>query len=67
MRHNAGLSNAKCFALTRHASLVTYHSPGAVSSVVEHLVYTEGVGGSKPSPPSLFSILDCQLAIYLAS
>src|SRR5437773_2358997 len=25
----------------------------AVSSVVEHLVYTERVGGSKPSPPSL--------------
>ena len=24
----------------------------AVSSVVEHLVYTERVGGSKPSPPS---------------
>ena len=24
---------------------------GAVSSVVEHLVYTERVGGSKPSPP----------------
>jgi hypothetical protein len=23
----------------------------AVSSVVEHLVYTERVGGSKPSPP----------------
>src|SRR5207248_2660234 len=36
---------------------------GAVSSVVEHLVYTERVGGSKPSPPSLifdfrFSICD---------
>src|SRR6266436_8703789 len=27
----------------------------AVSSVVEHLVYTERVGGSKPSPPSLRS------------
>ena len=27
----------------------------AVSSVVERLVYTEGVGGSKPSPPSLRS------------
>src|SRR6266481_895441 len=27
---------------------------GAVSSVVEHLVYTERVGGSKPSPPILF-------------
>ena len=25
----------------------------AVSSAVEHLVYTERVGGSKPSPPSL--------------
>jgi hypothetical protein len=25
---------------------------GAVSSVVEHLVYTERVGGSKPSPPN---------------
>src|ERR1700694_2755357 len=28
---------------------------GAVSSVVERLVYTERVGGSKPSPPSLRS------------
>jgi hypothetical protein len=28
-------------------------SARAVSSVVEHLVYTERVGGSKPSPPSL--------------
>src|SRR4051812_25139061 len=36
-------------------SLVTVHLShlrGAVSSAVEHLVYTEGVGGSKPSPPS---------------
>lgn len=33
----------------------------AVSSVVERLVYTERVGGSKPSPPILhftFSICD---------
>src|SRR4030081_477204 len=39
----------------------------AVSSVVEHLVYTEGVGGSKPSPPSPFLILDFGLAIYLTT
>jgi hypothetical protein len=26
----------------------------AVSSAVEHLAYTEGVGGSKPSPPTFF-------------
>src|SRR5260221_12471706 len=26
--------------------------PRAVSSAVEHLVYTERVGGSKPSPPT---------------
>ena len=26
--------------------------PGAVSSAVERLVYTERVGGSKPSPPT---------------
>src|SRR6202000_552070 len=26
--------------------------PEAVSSAVEHLVYTERVGGSKPSPPT---------------
>ena len=32
---------------------------GAVSSVVERLVYTERVGGSNPSPPSLaFSIFE---------
>src|SRR5207302_5219451 len=42
--------------LTDHCSLITYHIfEGAVSSVVEHLVYTERVGGSKPSPPSLRS------------
>jgi hypothetical protein len=35
----------------------------AVSSVVEHLVYTERVGGSKPSPPSSFSISDFRFAI----
>ena len=29
----------------------------AVSSVVERLVYTERVGGSKPSPPILFQML----------
>ena len=28
----------------------------AVSSVVEHLVYTERVGGSKPSPPIFFQM-----------
>src|SRR2546428_4518814 len=37
----------------------------AVSSVVEHLVYTERVGGSKPSPPRLrFSIANCRLPIF---
>src|SRR5690348_15360892 len=35
-----------------HWSRVTYHIfERAVSSAVEHLVYTEEVGGSKPSPP----------------
>ena len=35
---------------------------GAVSSVVERLVYTERVGGSNPSPPILhFSIFDLRL------
>ena len=37
----------------------------AVSSVVERLVYTERVGGSKPSPPSLhfrFSVCDLRFA-----
>ena len=29
----------------------------AVSSVVEHLVYTERVGGSKPSPPNLSIVI----------
>jgi hypothetical protein len=28
-----------------------------VSSVVERLVYTENVGGSKPSPPTVKSFL----------
>src|SRR2546429_9525927 len=32
---------------------VTLLKVRAVSSVVEHLVYTERVGGSKPSPPIL--------------
>jgi hypothetical protein len=48
---------AQLFALppvTSHLSLITI-SYRAVSSVVEHLVYTERVGGSKPSPPSLHS------------
>ncbi len=36
--------------VTSHYSLFTSFSR-AVSSVVEHLVYTERVGGSKPSPP----------------
>jgi len=49
----------------------------AVSSVVEHLVYTERVGGSKPSPPTFlfrsirlrsgqvlrFAIFDCESRI----
>jgi hypothetical protein len=29
----------------------------AVSSAVEHLVYTEGAGGSIPSPPTIAFIL----------
>ena len=43
--------------LTLHCSLITCKvaKRRAVSSVVEHLVYTERVGGSKPSPPR-FSI-----------
>src|SRR5204862_7313159 len=51
--------------ITVHSSLITLLKGGlatpeawrrrAVSSVVEHLVYTERVGGSKPSPPSLRS------------
>src|SRR6476646_8649493 len=41
--------------LTDHHSIITYHFSAnrAVSSVVERLVYTERVGGSKPSPPTL--------------
>jgi hypothetical protein len=45
----------------RHARHYSQTIAGAVSSVVEHLVYTERVGGSKPSPPS-FSIVDCMIA-----
>ena len=52
--------------LTDHPSLITYlsrrslwatadHFERAVSSAVEHLVYTEEVGGSKPSPPILLT------------
>ena len=34
----------------------TYESTArVVSSVVERLVYTEDVGGSKPSPPTSFT------------
>jgi hypothetical protein len=46
-----------CRGLTRFAKFAgdtpaaTVKRLGAVSSVVEHLVYTERVGGSKPSPP----------------
>ena len=39
------------FAAQTLATTVT--RPGAVSSVVERLVYTERVGGSNPSPPTL--------------
>jgi hypothetical protein len=38
---------------------------GAVSSVVEHLVYTERVGGSKPSPPILLERATPLLLIQL--
>src|SRR5438270_2913527 len=46
--------------LVRACHAVAFRQSGsdrrrAVSSVVEHLVYTERVGGSKPSPPSLRS------------
>ena len=34
--------------------LVVNQYVGAVSSAVEHLVYTERVGGSSPSPPTIF-------------
>jgi hypothetical protein len=30
------------------------YSARAVSSMVEHFVYTEGAGGSSPSPPTTF-------------
>ncbi len=35
----------------------------AVSSVVEHLVYTERVGGSSPSPPRSISIRSTPLRV----
>src|SRR6266404_3118480 len=58
--------------ITVHSSLITLLKGGlatpeawrrrAVSSVVEHLVYTERVGGSKPSPPILFQWrVNCEL------
>src|ERR1700730_3879223 len=50
--------------VTRHLSLFT-SATRAVSSVVERLVYTERVGGSKPSPPRL-SILSGRV-IYSAT
>ena len=40
-----------CSAVSCHYS----HTFRAVSSVVERLVYTERVGGSKPSPPRFLS------------
>src|ERR1700686_1200441 len=55
------MASKKPLALTLPLSLFTIHyslftsASRAVSSVVEHLVYTERVGGSKPSPPSLRS------------
>src|SRR5438034_3375518 len=47
--------------LTRHLSLVTFHSLlRAISSVVEHLLHTQGVAGSIPASrtilfPNVFS------------
>jgi hypothetical protein len=52
--------------LTYHHSPITYHflRIGAVSSVVERLVYTERVGGSNPSPPSFqLPIVDLRLRL----
>ena len=34
-------------------------SKRVISSAVEHLVYTEAVGGSNPSSPTIFMILIC--------
>ena len=60
--------------LTDHHSIITYHFSAnrAVSSVVERLVYTERVGGSKPSPPTLhfdlqFAICDIEMLRVLAT
>ena len=52
-----------CGAVACHYSLTF----GAVSSVVERLVYTERVGGSNPSPPSLhfgFSIRELRFRAH---
>jgi hypothetical protein len=60
-RSSAGISSGAkdeccraCFPRFAAQTLATTVTrPGAVSSVVERLVYTERVGGSKPSPPIL--------------
>ena len=71
-------ANSACFALHGNDKMfscytsefagdtpaTTLTTTGAVSSVVERLVYTERVGGSKPSPPILhfrFSVGDLRL------
>ena len=54
----SGFAKSVCSADACHYSQTTR----AVSSVVERLVYTERVGGSKPSPPR-FPIADLRFAI----
>src|SRR6266478_4727249 len=54
-RSGARLSRLAANGIVCDTSLLARKSRvGAVSSVVEHLVYTERVGGSNPSPPNLF-------------
>ena len=39
---------------------------GRLAQLVEHLVYTERVGGSNPSPPTIFSLADYRFAMSSA-
>ena len=38
---------------TRASGPLTMPTPGRLAQLVEHLVYTERVGGSSPSPPTI--------------
>ena len=51
------MKNNLLFANTRHGSLNHAFFKWVISSAVERLVYTERVGGSIPSSPTIFLVV----------